>query len=280
MARDLLISTDLDRTLLPNGDAEESPRARPLFRRLAQRPEVAIAYVSGRRRALIEEAIAQYELPEPAFAVGDVGTSIYEVGAGGWNLVDAWSREIAADWAGLDRDRIAALLEGVADLRAQPAEAQGRFKLSFFVSLDADAFAILETLRSRLRGAGVRASLIWSIDDAEGVGLLDVLPERATKLHAVRFLMERYGFAEPRTVYAGDSGNDLAPLTSGLQAVLVGNARDDVRAEALARVEKANRSDRLYCPRGGFLGMNGNYAAGILEGLVHFIPEVRAWLAD
>jgi len=280
MARDLLISTDLDRTLLPNGEAEESPQARPLFRRLAARPEVEIAYVSGRRRALIEEAIVEYELPEPAFAVGDVGTSIYETSGGDWRLLDAWSREIATDWAGLEGGGIAALLEGVEDLRPQPSEAQGRFKVSFFAPIDADTFRIGEALRSRLGAAGVRASLIWSVDDAAGVGLLDILPERATKLHAVRFLMERYGFAERRTVYAGDSGNDLAPLTSGLQAVLVANARDDVRAEARARLERAGGADRLYCARGGLLGMNGNYAAGILEGLVHFIPEVRPWLED
>ncbi|HEX23221.1 MAG TPA: haloacid dehalogenase, partial [Chromatiales bacterium] len=26
-----------------------------------------------------------------------------------------------------------------------------------------------------------------------------------------------------------------------------------------------------------FLGMNGNYAAGVLEGLVHFHPETPHW---
>ncbi len=30
---------------------------------------------------------------------------------------------------------------------------------------------------------------------------------------------------------------------------------------------------RLYLPRGNFLGMNGNYTAGVLEGLSHFFPE-------
>ena len=30
--------------------------------------------------------------------------------------------------------------------------------------------------------------------------------------------------------------------------------------------------------KGDFLGMNGHYSAGILEGLVHFFPGTRAWM--
>ena len=41
--RHILICTDLDRTLLPNGSQPESPLARPRFRALAARPEVSIA---------------------------------------------------------------------------------------------------------------------------------------------------------------------------------------------------------------------------------------------
>jgi hypothetical protein len=27
-------------------------------------------------------------------------------------------------------------------------------------------------------------------------------------------------------------------------------------------------------------GMNGNYSAGVLEGLVHFLPHMRKWLEE
>ena len=40
--RPLLLCTDLDRTLIPNGREPESPEARPWFRRLAAEPEVAL----------------------------------------------------------------------------------------------------------------------------------------------------------------------------------------------------------------------------------------------
>ena len=72
----LLVCTDLDRTLLPNGPQPESPRARRLFHRLAERPEVTIAYVTGRDRQLLLDAISSYDLPWPDYAVGDVGANI------------------------------------------------------------------------------------------------------------------------------------------------------------------------------------------------------------
>ncbi|NNJ94540.1 MAG: haloacid dehalogenase, partial [Halobacteria archaeon] len=80
MSGPLLICTDLDRTLIPNGPQSESPAARERFSELAARPEVTLAYVSGRHRALIERAIVNYRLPLPDFVIGDVGTTIYRVG--------------------------------------------------------------------------------------------------------------------------------------------------------------------------------------------------------
>ena len=37
-------------------------------------------------------------------------------------------------------------------------------------------------------------------------------------------------------------------------------------------------ASRLYLAGGGLLGMNGNYSAGVLEGIVHFMPQTAAWL--
>ena len=90
--------------------------------------------------------------------------------------------------------------------------------------------------------------------------------------------MAHKDFDEENTVFAGDSGNDLPALTSGLQAVLVHNARREVREEALRSVREKGISERLYLALGDFLDMNGNYAAGVLEGLAHFQPDTLCWL--
>jgi hypothetical protein len=80
------------------------------------------------------------------------------------------------------------------------------------------------------------------------------------------------------SVFVGDSGNDLIELISGLKAILVHNAATEVKAEAQQRVAAAGYPECLYLSKGKFMGMNGNYAAGVLEGLVHFFPESIAWL--
>ncbi len=275
----ILLCCDLDRTVIPNGEPPEDPRALPAFRALVARPEVVLAYVSGRSRLLQEKAIVHWDLPVPDWAVGDVGTSLFEVGAG-WRQVESWSREIAPDWNGLEGPEIADLIGSIDGLELQEPEQQARFKVSFYADLGADPERLLAPVRRRLESRGVRASLIWSIDEAAGRGLLDVLPERATKLGAARFLIERLGCEEADTVFAGDSGNDLPVLTSGLQAVLVANAADEVRSQAVAAVTLAGVRKRLYLARGEFLGLDGNYTAGVLEGLAHFRPEVLPWLED
>jgi HAD superfamily hydrolase (TIGR01484 family) len=280
MADEILLCSDLDRTLLPNGPQPESPRARKLLQALAARPEVTLAYVSGRHRGLLQQAIEDYDLPQPDYAIGDVGTTIYEAGGGEWRPWVGWHEEIAADWRGMSRADLQQCLADVGHLRLQEAAKQNVFKLSYYAPADTVPDELLDQVRRRLETQGVRASLIWSVDEMTDIGLLDVLPEHATKLHAIEFLMRRENFAQQQTVFAGDSGNDLPVLTSGLQAVLVGNARVEVREAALHGVQQAGHRSSLYLAQGGLLGMNGNYSAGVLEGLVHFLPHTLKWLEE
>jgi hypothetical protein len=114
--------------------------------------------------------------------------------------------------------------------------------------------------------------------DGAFVGLLDVLPASASKYHALRFLQSLLDWTEEDILFAGDSGNDLEVLGSALPAIIVANADETIRAEARRRREgHAGHTRHLYCARGG-LGMNGNYSAGILEGVAHFRPDLEAWL--
>jgi len=275
---EILLCTDLDRTLLPNGSQPESSEARPLFRTLAKHPELTLAYVSGRDKSLLLEAIDDYNLPVPDYAVGDVGTTIYEIRGGEWRPLKEWAEEIAPDWAGRSHDELASLFADIRALTLQEPEKHNTYKLSYYAPTGTDRDALLAEMDTRLDSVGAQASLIWSIDEAKNVGLLDVLPRHATKCDAIRFLMKRNGFDEGNMVFAGDSGNDLPALTSGLQAVLVRNAHPEVRKEALHIVRQKEVEKSLYIAGGDFMGMNGNYAAGVLEGLVHFMPEVSRWL--
>jgi HAD superfamily hydrolase (TIGR01484 family) len=274
----LLLCTDLDRTLLPNGAQPESPAARRRFGEFVAQQPVTLAYVTGRHRALVERAVSSYGIPVPDFVISDVGTRIHDLRGGDWQTWAAWEQAIDRDWGGLDHRALQGLLSDLTALRLQERSKQSAHKLSYYVPLQTDRRVLCEGVEQRLQAAGVRANLVWSVDEPNGVGLLDVLPASAGKLEAIRFLHTELGFREDETIFAGDSGNDLPVLASSLPAVLVANAADEVRAEAQAAAAVQGAADRLYLARGGVLGMNGNYSAGILEGIAHFHPELFARL--
>jgi sucrose-6-phosphatase len=276
----IYLFSDLDRTVLPNGFQEESPLARSVLRRLARRPEIALVYVTGRNKALIHDAIRDFDLPEPNYAIGDVGTTLYSVIDGGWKIMENWMQHIGKDWEGLTGQDLAGLLEDLKELQLQELEKQSRYKLSYYANYMADHNRLVDKIRRRLHSKGIAADVIWSVDEINNLGLIDILPEHASKPHAIKFLLETQGIPEQRAVFAGDSGNDLDALTSGLQAVLVKNAAQDVKDKALEILSHKQMMDRLYLARGDFFGMNGNYSAGVLEGLSHFFPETEHWISE
>jgi HAD superfamily hydrolase (TIGR01484 family) len=279
MPERLLVCTDLDRTLLPNGPEPESPTARARFTMLVADPRVTLAYVSGRHRALVEQAIFNYRLPVPDFVVGDVGTTIYRVGTEqAWTRLTAWEDEFASDWAGRTHADLKAMLHDLSALQLQEISKQNEYKLSYYVPLQSDRDALSAVIRHRLAGAGIHATLIWSTDEPTGIGLLDILPARASKLHAVKALMRMNGFDDGNTVFCGDSGNDIEVLASPVPAVLVANGHADVKELARRLADETGCGDRLYIAQGGFMDMNGNYSAGILEGIAHYHPETRGWM--
>lgn len=273
--RRLLLCIDLDRTLIANGTEPESNGALELFRQWVHREDVTLVYVSGRHLALIEQAIVEFGLPTPDAIIADVGSTIYQATPSGWQPYASWSAQINPDWRGLAHEDLHRLLEVFPALHVQPAQNQGRHKLSYHVPLEENSARLMGAMDACLKSAHIKANLIWSVDTSAGLGLLDVLPASASKLHAIHFLMQQNGYEEGDVIFAGDSGNDLDVLLSGIPSVLVANADPQVKAQAAA----ANPDpDTLYVAQGGYLGMNGNYSAGILEGVAHYRPEVDAWL--
>ena len=274
MATHVLLCTDLDRTLMPNGPLPESAGARDKFNELVVSPDILLVYVTGRDRRLVEEAITAYHLPLPSYVIADVGSTIYQVKNSDWQQLEAWGRLISPDWLDHARDDIRLLFSGLPHLSLQEASKQNTFKLSYYLPLDIDHQAVMSEMHEILFEKQIKASLIWSVDEVDDMGLLDVLPASASKRHAIEFLMGQLGFDLSNTIFAGDSGNDLAVLTSPIKSILVANASNEVRHCAQQQALNLGQMAALYFARGGFLGMNGNYAAGVLEGIAHYRPEV------
>ncbi len=279
MSDRLLICTDLDRTLIPNGPQPESPGARQHFANLVAQPQVSLVYVSGRHRELVEAAMEEYALPRPDFVVGDVGTTLYYVGSTeAWQRQAEWERQIAEDWGGHSHAELAATLQGLSGLQPQEESKQNDHKLSYYTPLTTNIEAMEAAINDRLETLGVRSRLIWSVDEPQGIGLLDILPARASKYHALEALMKLQGFDYGNTVFCGDSGNDIEVLASPIPAVLVANSQPEVRELAKQLAREAGHEAALYLARGNFMAMNGNYSAGMLEGIAHYHPEALPWM--
>jgi hydroxymethylpyrimidine pyrophosphatase-like HAD family hydrolase len=143
-------------------------------------------------------------------------------------------------------------------LRLQEPEKQGRFKLSFYT--DAGRLdELVARVQRELEKSLAPYTIVPSIDPFNGDGLIDVLPATVSKAHALEWLVQHMGSSREAVVFAGDSGNDLAALTAGYRAVLVGNA-DPLIAEQACQVHgESGWKNRLYLAR-------GQATSGVLEG--------------
>jgi len=274
----LLLCTDMDRTVIPNGAQPEHPFARERFSAFCRQPQVTLVYVTGRHKALVEEAIKEYSLPEPDYAITDVGTKIYGIHNQQWQESAEWEKEIDKEWNGKSREQLEALFEDITDLHLQEAAKQNTHKLSYYVDLQSRKESLISLMKERLEIHRVQASLVWSVDEPKNIGLLDVLPRNATKVHAIEFLRLKLGYLMTELIFAGDSGNDLPVLGSPVPSVLVANASMEVKEAARNLAQSKGNLQSFYLATGKNSDMDGNYSAGILEGICHFLPGLRRQL--
>ncbi|MDZ7800390.1 MAG: HAD-IIB family hydrolase [Trueperaceae bacterium] len=202
--RSMLIS-DIDGTLVQD---EPDPEALEALADALRRNDIGFGVASGRSLALVEEAIDSYGLPDPQVIICDVGS---EIRYGPSRILDrGFERHLQARW---QRDAVRdTLLE--LGLEPQGEEAQTAVKLSFYLEDEARLTEICEALDAR----DLRYTLVWSHGR-----YLDVLPHRAGKGKAVRYVATKWGLDPKRVCVAGDSGNDAEMLRSRFRGIVVGN---------------------------------------------------------
>lgn len=156
-----------------------------------------------------------------------------------------WSNHIRHQWR---REALAEALQEIPGLTLQPRENQREFKLSYLTT--PEHMPPLEQLYQHLHQLNLHAKLIHSHET-----FLDVLPTRASKGLAVRYLAYKWGLSLQNFLIAGDSGNDEEMLVGDTLGVVVGNHSPEL--ESLRGLEQ------IYFA-------NNTYARGILEGLKHY----------
>jgi HAD superfamily hydrolase (TIGR01484 family) len=261
-----ILATDLDRTLLPNGQWPADEHAISLFNEWTAKQGVLVVYVTGRNLELTEQAIETYGVRHPDILCGDVGTTIRRYVDGEWRVDEGWVAQIHAMSPRWNNAAIRRALSQVAGMREQEPVHLNEFKQSYYVVHD-QSESVLAAVDA-LVGKRFDEVLVYSHDPESGDGLLDVLPASATKQTSLEFVASHYR-AGRDVVFCGDSGNDVFPLTAGFLGVMVRNADEQLVKQVLA-AKRDNPDIRIYHAKGNFRGLNGYYVSGVLEGAFHY----------
>jgi sucrose-phosphate synthase len=147
------------------------------------------------------------------------------------------------------------LLKDFAFLKYQEEDTQRPFKVSYDMNPGKDRLAMIH---DRLVYNKCRYNLIYSHNK-----YLDILPYRASKGKALRYLSYKWEIPLAHFLVCGDSGNDEEMLRGEPKAVVVGNFSPELKSlKQLRNVYFAKQS----------------YAGGILEGIHHykFIQKTKA----
>ena len=231
-----VLISDIDNTLI--GD---KPGLKDLMLWLTrQKNEVAFGVATGRSIESAVRVLKEHRVLAPDVWITSVGSEIHY----GPELSpdDGWAKHIRHLWR---RDAVAEAMKGVPGLKLQSRENQREFKLSYIVK--PDRMPALEEIQAKLRARGLHANLIFSHE-----AFLDVLPVRASKGQAIRYLAYKWGLPLKSFLVAGDSGNDSEMLIGDTLGVVVGNHSPEL--EPLRGLEQVYFAE-------------GPSARGILEGI-------------
>ncbi|MBW2506040.1 MAG: HAD-IIB family hydrolase, partial [Deltaproteobacteria bacterium] len=237
-----LMITDIDNTLVG-----ENASMLHLLKLLEQYKEsIAWGVATGRSLELTIEAMTEYDIPVPDILICSVGTEIYY--GPDLRMDKGWQQHISDKWK---PEQIKATLQELDFLSSQEAEGQRAHKISYYMEDKPDYLA---EVHRRLWEEKLPCEVIYSHGQ-----FLDILPKRASKGKAIKYLKYKYEFPSSKVMVAGDSGNDEDMIRGNDNGLVVGNHSEEL--------EKLRGKARIYFS-------SKTYAAGIIDGLVHygFIP--------
>ena len=236
---DRLVVCDIDDTLLGDEGALQA-----LTEHLEQAGKgVGFGVATGRHFKSAVKALNKFGVPMPDLLITSVGTEIHY---GRQLTIDrSWARHIRYRW---EPERIAEALRETPGLRRQSKDEQTDNKISYFV--DADKAPGIRDIVRHLRSRDLHVNVIYS----HGM-YLDILPIRASKGQALRYVGAKWGIPPERMLVAGQSGNDIEMLRGNTLGVVVGNHSPELR--------RLRGEPRIYFAQ-------GEHAQGVLEGIEYY----------
>jgi sucrose-phosphate synthase len=238
--RDRAIFTDLDQNLLGNTAALQHFIA--VVRE--NRKCVSFGIATGRRIDAALALMKKHAIPTPDVLISSLGTRIHY----GQSLTedDYWAEHIDHHWNPLQVRRVLAELPG---LQPQPKKEQTPFKLSYYY--DPPKAPQVDEIIALIRQRELTANVIYSFGQ-----YLDIVPSRASKGQALRYVSQRFDIPLEHILAAGGSGADEDMMRGNTLAVVVGNRHHEELSQLVDQ-------ERIY-----FAGQP--YALGILEAIEHY----------
>ena len=235
-----MIVTDIDNTLL--GDDNYTGEFAGLLRN--KQDNVGFAVATGRTIDSALSVLKENDIPHPDVIISSVGSEIYYNHEGKLIYSNGWEAHISNQW---NPEKILELLKKFRFLTYQEEDTQRKFKISYYMK---DVKNNLDKIKADLISNKIKANIIFSHNQ-----FLDILPFRASKGKAIRYLAYRWNILYENILVAGDSGNDEEMLKGDLLGVVVGNYSKEL--------EELKGSKRVYFSK-------EHYAGGIIDGLRHY----------
>jgi sucrose-phosphate synthase len=233
---DRFLVCEIDNTLL--GDQEALYKL--IERVQTEGNSTGVGIATGRNLQSSLDMLEEWNFPRPDLLIVSAGSEIYY---GPQVVPDTnWHRHISYHW---NAEAVRQAMEELPGVNLQPPEAQGKFKVSYFID-EAKSLSFKEIMR-HLRRRRLHVKGIYSHNM-----YLDLLPIRASKGDAIRYCALKWGLPIKRFLVAGASGNDESMLSGNTLGVVVGNYSPEL--------EKLRGYPQVYFAE-------GHYAWGILEAL-------------
>jgi len=204
------IIADLDGTLV---DGNKSTGLAELKQWIAgHKNKLVFGVASGRNKEITKKAFDSYDLPKPDVLICSAGSEIYYTEK--FIPDHGWESHIDYQWK---RAELQTELSKFPGIRLQEPAAQWPFKLSYYVNdkFDKDDMA---NLYKFLDDRKLRAKILLTENK-----FLDLLPFRASKGNAVRYLSYKWKVPIENFITAGNSGNDIDMLTGKTKGIVVAN---------------------------------------------------------
>ena len=231
--------TDIDDTLIGDDNSRLADLVDVLKR---HRSRLGFGVATGRTAASAREVLEEFGVPHPDVIICSVGSGLFY--GRSTTPSPGWASHIGNRW---NRDKIVELLADFDFLEYQEEENQRRFKVSYYMDPAKDRLA---AVHDRLLQHRRRYTLVYSHDR-----YLDILPFRASKGKAIRYLSYRWEIPLANFLVCGDSGNDEEMLRGEPLAVVVKNYSREL--------EDLKGSRNVYFARQCCAG-------GILDGMRHY----------